>query len=172
MILKKYDNFFNPSLQRILYNFITNSYYKIGWDDSPEVQHRKYPCLHSLFSTEDVEKLNILPTIFKKIKHKQITMDNFDKCIINLSKNLDVNFIHNHPNQMVILHYSNLTWNPEWGGETVFYKNNARDILESNPYIPNRAILFDGEINHTIKAQNMLGPCFRFTMSLFFNILK
>jgi SM-20-related protein len=62
-----------------------------------------------------------------------------------------------------------MTWNPEWGGETVFYEDNGRDILESSPYTPNRAIIFDGSIKHTIKAQNILGPSYRFTTSLFFH---
>ena len=82
---------------------------------------------------------------------------------------MDVNFIHTHPDQIVALHYSNLTWNPEWGGETLFYKDNKRDILLSSPYVPNRLLIFDGAIPHTIKAQNLMGPSYRFTTSVFFN---
>ena len=132
--------------------------------------HRMYPCLHSPYTFEAVKSVEILDVILDKLKNKNITINNYIKCIINLTKNMDVNFIHNHPNQVVFLHYSNLTWNPEWGGETVFYKDNGKDILESSPYTPNRAIIFDGNIKHTIKAQNILGPSYRFTTSLFFNI--
>ena len=171
-MIKKYDNFFDTNIQSRLFNTIINSNFRMGWDDSDEIQHRMHPCLHSLYSFEDIKNLKILNLVLEKLKHKNITIDNYDKCIINLTKNMDINFIHNHPNQIVFLHYSNITWNPEWGGETVFYKDNRIDILESSPYTPNRAIIFDGNINHTIKAQNILGPSYRFTTSIFFNILK
>lgn len=56
----------------------------------------------------------------------------------------------------MFLHYSNCSWNPEWGGETLFYKDNGKDVLDCNPYVPNRGVIFDGSILHTIKAQNTL----------------
>lgn len=39
---------------------------------------------------------------------------------------MDVNFIHVHENEIVALYYCNLTWQPEWGGETLFYKDNKK----------------------------------------------
>jgi hypothetical protein len=168
-MIEKYDNFFTPAIQTELHNSIMNSNFRIGWEDSIEVQHRMHPNLHSPYSFKDVQSLRILDVVLDKLKEKNITINDYNKCVINLTKNMDVNFIHNHPDQVVFLHYSNLTWNPEWGGETVFYEHNGKDILESNPYTPNRAIIFDGQIKHTLKSQNNLGPTYRFTTSLFFN---
>ena len=168
-MIKIIDNFFENKIQTQLFHTIMNSNFRIGWGDSSEVQHRMYPCLHSPYTFDDVKNLKILDVVLDKLKNKNITINNYDKCVINLTKNMDVNFIHNHTDQLVFLHYSNLTWNPEWGGETVFYKDNGKDIMESSPYTPNRGIIFDGEIKHTIKAQNILGPSYRFTTSLFFN---
>ena len=91
------------------------------------------------------------------------------KCIVNLVKPLDVNFIHVHPDQLVALYYVNITWNPEWGGETLFYKEDRKTISLASPYTPNKLIFFDGKIPHTIKAQNLIGPSYRFTLSIFFN---
>ena len=119
-MIEKYDNFFKPSIQAQLFNTIIKSTFKIGWEDSEEIQHRMYPCLHSPYTFEDVKSVEILDVVLDKLKNKNITINNYIKCVINLTKNMDVNFIHNHPNQVVFLHYSNLTWNPEWGGETVF----------------------------------------------------
>jgi len=125
--------------------------------------------LHSHWSFEDVKNLRILNLVLDKLKDKNITIDNFDKCVINLTKPLDVNFTHLHTDQIVFLHYSCLTWNPQWGGETIFYEKDMKTILKCNPYVSNRAVIFDGDIPHTIKAQNILGPSYRFTTSLFFN---
>ena len=167
--METYDNFLDPAKCTELFKSIMNSYYKIGWDDTDEPQHKPFPNLHSSYSFSEVQKLKILNPILDKLKDKNIGINNYDKCIINLTKPMDVNFIHSHPNQTVALHYSNITWNPEWGGETLFYKNNKRDILFSSPYIPNRLLIFDGETPHTIKSQNLMGPSYRFTTSIFFN---
>ena len=168
-MMQIYDNFFDTEKCSRIYSTLLNSYYKIGWTDSEEPQHRAYPNLHAKYSFEDIKNLKIIDTVLDKLKDKNITIDNYDTCIINLTKPLDVNFIHCHPNQIVFLHYSCLSWNPEWGGETIFYKDDKKNILEATAYVPNRAIIFDGNIPHTIKAQNILGPSYRFTTSIFFN---
>tara|TARA_R110000824_G_C14829112_1_gene637672 strand:- start:51 stop:563 length:513 start_codon:yes stop_codon:yes gene_type:complete len=164
-----YDNFFNTKKCADIYSTILKSHYIIGWEDSDEPQHRAYPNLHSPYSFDDVKNLKIINDVLDKLKDKNITIDNYDKCMVNLTKPLDVNFMHCHPGQIVFIHYSCLTWNPEWGGETIFYKDDKKSVLKCNNYVPNRAVIFDGEIPHTIKAQNIVGPSYRFTLSLFFN---
>lgn len=152
-----------------MYDMTINSEYRIGWEDSAELQYKSFPNLHGQWGFKDLQKSKILTPVLEKLKKKNITIDNYWKCIVNLTKPLDVNFIHIHPNQIVALYYSNLTWDPQWGGESLFYEDNKRDIRLSSPYVPNRLLIFDGSIPHTIKAQNLSGPSYRFTTSLFFN---
>lgn len=168
-MIEIYDNFFDVKKLTNIYTTIMDCNFRIGWDDSPEPQHKTHPCLHSNWSFEDVKSVEILNPVLDKLKDKNITIDNYKKCIINLTKPLDVNFIHCHPNEIVFLYYPCLTWNPEWGGETIFYKEDRKTVLKCNPYVSNRAIIFDGNISHTIKSQNIIGPSYRFTMTLFFN---
>ena len=168
-MIEIYDNFFNAEKLETLYINILRTNYRIGYADGPEAQSQIHQCLHSHWSFEDIKNLRILNLVLDKLKDKNITIDNFDKCVINLTKPLDVNFTHLHSNQIVFLHYSCLTWNPQWGGETLFYEKDMKTILKCNPYVPNRAVIFDGNIPHTVKAQNILGPSYRFTTSLFFN---
>ena len=171
-MIKKYDNFFPPHIQTRIFGYIITSNYAIGWDDSTEVQHRAHPNLHRRFILEKDSEwwLNpILECVLPKLTDKNITKEDFKEGYFNLTKPCDINFIHNHPDCYVFLHYSNCSWNPEWGGETLFYKDNGKDVLDCNPYVPNRGVIFDGSILHTIKAQNTLGPSYRFTTSLFFN---
>ena len=58
-MIEKYDNFFTPTIQGQLFNTIIHSNFKIGWDDSDEVQHRMYPCLHSPYTFEDLKNITI-----------------------------------------------------------------------------------------------------------------
>tara|TARA_R110002020_G_scaffold467963_1_gene691888 strand:- start:238 stop:780 length:543 start_codon:yes stop_codon:yes gene_type:complete len=165
-----YDNFLAASHMDTIYGFLQNAYYRIGWHDTQQPQHRAFPNLHSKFTPEGVKSLNILNPVLEKFKDTHITKDNYKQCIINLTKPLDVNFIHTHPyNEIVALYYCNPTWDVEWGGETLFYADNRKDIRFANPYTPNRLIIFNGDISHTIKSQNLLGPSYRFSISLFFN---
>ena len=165
-MIKTVNDFFPNDQSQAIFNFIIKSLYKIGWEDSDEPQHRAYPNIHSQYSKEDVDKIKILPPILKELK---LSEKHYDKCIINLTKPMDVNFIHMHPDQIVALYYANITWNPEWGGETIFYKEDRKTVELCSPFVPNRLIIFDGKIPHTIKSQNLIGPAYRFTMSVFFN---
>jgi len=165
-MIKIYDNFLPNDQSSSLFGFIVNSLYKIGWEDTDEPQHKAYSNIHSLYSKEDLEKIKILKPILEKIK---LSEKHYEKCVVNLTKPMDVNFIHMHPNKIVAVYYANMSWNPEWGGETIFYKKDRKTVDLCNPYTPNRLVVFDGSIPHTIKSQNIIGPSYRFTISLFFN---
>jgi len=163
------DNFLEPSDLERVYGIAINSNFCIGWDDSQEVHKRAFPCLYSNYSREDIASLNINSYLQNKIKNKYVKEDKIKKCIVNLTKPNDVNFIHTHPDEVSVLLYINPTWHTDWGGETIFYKKDFKDILYTSIYTPNKCIIFDGNIPHTIKAQNILAPSYRFTLTLFFN---
>ena len=165
-MIKTYDNFFVSDQSSLIYDFVLNSLYRIGWEDTSEPHHRSYPNIHSNYSKQDIDKIKILKPILDKVN---LDEKHYQKCIVNLVKPLDLNFIHVHPYQMVALYYANLTWNPEWGGETIFYEQDKKTIKLANPYTPNQLVVFDGSVPHTIKSQNILGTSYRFTISLFFN---
>jgi len=169
--IKSFDNFLPTVAHHTIYDIVINSLYKIGWTDTKEERHKPYPNLHSLYGFEDVQRLNILDSIFK-LNIRDVSIDTYWKCVVNLTKPLDLNFIHVHPNQVGVLYYVNETWNPEWGGETLFYEDNKKDIRFSSPYTPNRLIVFDGSIPHTIKAQNISGATYRFSITFLFRRKK
>lgn len=162
------DTFLEPSDLERVYGICINSNFCIGWDDSQEVHKRAFPCLYSNYLQKDVNLLNINNYLYSKVKNKYVKEKNFKKCIVNLTKPNDVNFIHTHPNEVAVLLYINPTWSVDWAGETIFYKNDMKEILYTSCYIPNRCIIFDGNIPHTIKSQNLLGPSYRFTITFFF----
>tara|TARA_R100001163_G_scaffold64468_1_gene58788 strand:+ start:592 stop:1128 length:537 start_codon:yes stop_codon:yes gene_type:complete len=167
-MIETYDDFLSSSSCQRLYSALMNSVFRIGWGDSDELHHRQYPNLYAEYSTEELRKLKILDPVLNILIKDSITMDNYFRCRINLTKPLDLNFIHVHPDQIVALYYCNLTWSPEHGGETIFYTDDKKHIKLATPYTANRLIIFDGSIPHTIKAQNLLGQTYRFTLSLFF----
>lgn len=56
-------------------------------------------------------------------------------------------------NHYTFLYYPMPMWQPEWGGETVFYQPSG-DIAAAIAPIPNRGVFFDSRIPHTGRAPN------------------
>lgn len=151
-----------------IHEYVLNSNFRLGWSDRFDKQN---PNLYSSYKKEEVETSLLtkhLKTVSKKSKLK-FNIDNFDKCIVNLSKCGDYYFSHSHKNNIVLLYYVNLEWKDGFAGETIFYENNLIDAKSVVSFVPGRIVIFDGEIPHTIRPQSTYGPDFRFTISYFVN---
>lgn len=55
------------------------------------------------------------------------------------------------PDHFTLLYYPMPSWEPGWGGETVFHRNSGEIALAVLPK-PNRAVLFDARIPHEGRA--------------------
>ena len=67
------------------------------------------------------------------------------------------------PNGRTLLYYANSNWRPEWGGKTIFLRN-ENELEYKNP-IPNSAILFPGEIPHMAEGTSRLFTGLRVTVA-------
>ena len=68
-MIKVFDDFLKPSEHDFIYEFALNSHYKIGWNDTNNPEHKRYPNIYSSYSKEDVEKINILDPVNKILKN-------------------------------------------------------------------------------------------------------
>jgi hypothetical protein len=50
-------------------------------------------------------------------------------------------------NDITVLYYANLNWQPDWGGETIFYKDDNDAVLAVSPR-PGRLVVSRGAILH------------------------
>jgi len=169
--IKVYDDVL-PLLNRYsLYEYIKKSHFQIGWEDTGEIEYSNFKYLHSLYNNEDLLNLNFINLITNNNSELKLlfTTHTIVKCVVNLSRPMDVYFNHCHHQDKVLLYYANLRWKEEWGGETLFYDDNLRDIFYASAYTPGRIIVFDGKIPHTLRAQASIGTQFRFTFSIFLN---
>ena len=165
-----YDNVVPSALRQQIHDFCINSVYQLGWQDSQEPS--KYiPNLHSHWSIEDLDKIQITPYIqtYAIDKTPWFTGKKLNKIVVNLVRPMDIHYIHHHSGQHVVLYYVNLDWKDGWYGETIFYDEfKENNIIFTSPYIPGRIILFDGNIPHAIRPQSTNGPKFRISITLFF----
>jgi len=172
MKIEVFDNIIDYNTRNNIYVFCKNSNFKIGWEDSDDIDKRFNPCLYSDWNQEDLKNsllFDYLGVLISKSKYKNdYNIENIEKVVCNLSKPGDVNFLHTHKDHNVILYYVNLDWNDGYYGETVFTDNQGKENIFTSNYVPGRFILFDGTIPHSIRPQSFLGPKYRFTVSIFF----
>ena len=168
--LDVFDDVFTLSFRNFAYTFIKNSYFKIGWLDSdvPERMPNNY-YLHSQYEEKDLNDLGILKELQNSCVWDFIKDYEIFRSIVNLNTPADVNYAHVNVGQKVLLYYINLDWQQGWHGETQFYSEDLTRIQFTSPYTPGRLILFDGNIPHTVRPQSIIGPQFRFTMSIDLN---
>lgn len=92
---------------------------------------------------------------------------------INLGIKSDVQELHvdaydDDGQTRTLLYYANKTWQSHWGGETIFFDNDAEEIEYVVRYRPGRVVVFDSVIPHLAHVQTPLGPRYRFTIALKF----
>lgn len=168
MNIKIYDDSVPFYTRKKVYDFIVHSTFMIkGWEDSNDLETSKSD-LHSRWSIEDLKNCKLYPYI-----SKIHSFDNFDKCVVNLTKPGDYHYTHTHTNThgkdiTVILYYANLEWRDSWAGETIFY-DKYKNNISAYEYTPGRLLKFSGMTPHSIRPQSFNGPQYRFTISTFFN---
>jgi Rps23 Pro-64 3,4-dihydroxylase Tpa1-like proline 4-hydroxylase len=179
MAIEVFDDIIPMNIRNFIYSFAVNSKYKIvGWNDRNDLELIDKHDLHSPWSYEDLENSKIVPYISKVLKKSKhfnsytikatpSTSNDFFSCTINAVKPNDHYFTHSHLEGTIsVLYYINMEWQHNWAGETIFYKENMKDINFTSSFVPGRFILFEDE-PHTIRPQSFIGPAYRFTMALF-----
>jgi len=170
--IKVYDNVLSFNDALIVEEQCLDNDYTIGWKDTPQSEDR---FLHSSWDGRDwanaaqsgeiTHFLNILGSSqpFTKLDGRIVT-----RSVINCNTIADSMSVHNHIGSDVMLYYVNREWKPEWGGETVFYDESGKEIIYTSPYVPNRMILFAGELPHRYNPPSRVAPKYRFSISTFF----
>ena len=169
-MIRVYDNFLEDYKREELYMMSVTTDYKIGWDDSSTIEYRQYPCFYHEVTKQEWEDLDFLNNITNI--PEELNDLTFTKAVINLVTPSAVHFPHTHQNQTVLCYYYNTEWRDEWYGETIFYNQQKSDATNVVMYKPNRAVLFKGEIPHSIRPASFIAAQYRFTLSIFFEDSK
>jgi Rps23 Pro-64 3,4-dihydroxylase Tpa1-like proline 4-hydroxylase len=168
-MIKVFDHIFPTAYQEFLYQFATNSLYRIGSQDGPAtLDRRNHVYVHSEWSMEDLANSGFQEYLEKSNASSLLAGRKVVRATINLSVPSDTNFIHTHLDQLVGVYYLNLDWKPEWAGETLFYNDSMTEIIHASVYKPNRMIVFNGSVPHTIRPQAFSAPHYRLTLATFF----
>lgn len=117
-----------------------------------------------LASSADIDKALLprdpfflrLRAIAEKMFPGEVLQD--QRAYVNSAVYGDSYYIHRdcpeRSNNVTVLYYANLIWQPDWGGETIFYKDDNDAVLAVSPR-PGRLVISRGAILHraTVPAQ-------------------
>jgi hypothetical protein len=158
-----FDNVFTFAQTQTNYMFLTNSLYKITGGAGVELEDRYHHAMQSMFSDEDLNNFGIL----KKLPSQAASILKGHTPIRSYS--LLVNFTqkpHFHIDtefSYTLLYYANPTWNPDWGGETVFANDDMDEVGYCSMYKPGRIVIFESSILHKPNTSVVGTPEFRST---------
>lgn len=156
-----------------IYRYVTMSNYRLGWDDSPQLEKSGYKSMHCRMTEAELEASGLGDILRKEEIQQHISGYVFETSVINLSTSNDTNFTHTHPSDWkVVLYYANLEWKSEFYGETMFFNHSDTEVVQTVRYTPGRIVIFDGDTPHSIRPQSILGPQYRFTVATMFKKVK
>jgi hypothetical protein len=167
--IRVYDDVLEEHYRSFLYRFALASNFSLGWSDSVILEKSGVRSLHCVFSPDDLQRLKLFDALQKTPLNAEFDGYEVGKVVLNLSVPSDANYIHAHGEDKVLLIYVNLEWQDGWHGETLFYSQSKKEVVFANPYTPNRVVVFDAKIPHTIRPQSSAGPLYRFTLAIVLN---
>ena len=125
-----------------------------------------HPILESFFKQD---------SLTESIFHKYIPNNKYQhsRSYINLGVTSDINNNHvdSRGDTKTVLYYANRTWDPGWGGQTIFLSDDCKEIVKTVTPVPGRFVIFDGRVPHNVLPMNSRSaPSYRFTVAFKFEL--
>tara|TARA_B100000405_G_scaffold220939_1_gene156918 strand:+ start:238 stop:786 length:549 start_codon:yes stop_codon:yes gene_type:complete len=70
------------------------------------------------------------------------------------------------PSTKLIIYFTNIKWMSQYGGDIIFYDQHAKSVICIIPCVPNRMIVFEGDLIHRISTPNKHNMLTTFTAIL------
>jgi len=165
--------------QRIrINNYLRRSGWKFGWRSNEKsdyfrfwhkhfagsINHNEptYDCSEELKSNSDIiHQLWCIISSNILLRHRLV------RCYANGMTYGDDGTTHRDatlPNNYTAIYYPHKVWEPDWGGETVFFNKMKTDIVASVYPKSNRLVVFDGTTPHVARGVSRTCPVFRVTL--------
>lgn len=167
-----FDNVFDFKDQSGIFDYVKRSRYSLDRTPSESVvQSQQFTTLLSEYNIYDLLHIEF----FKNKDIQKLVSENqyrLHRAYVNLSTAQDVYHYHvdsTHDNDKTMLYYCNTYWEENWEGETHFGDDNAKEIIASASFKPNRIVLFNGTIPHKSSQPSFFAREYRFVLTLKFS---
>lgn len=179
------DDALDPALQKKIYDTLRNGNWKHGWKSDAKTDqfafwHRhlagslvpdhagqdgkgeQYECADELKRTSP-----LFHDVWQHLHDRALTGHQLVRCYANAFPFGCDGTIHTDSiaaHSFTSVYYPHDEWNPNWGGETVFFNRGKTDIVASVYPKPNRLVLFPGTIPHVARGLARSCPKMRITL--------
>lgn len=183
--VRVYDNILAESyrnkLQDYLYDSTSAAGWKFGWKSSHKTDsfsfwHRHFGGYHK--SEEQTNAFDCEPLIkefpliyefwqYLKTTEGPLKGHRLIRCYANGYPYGSDGTVHTdtqQPNTFTTIYYPHYGWDPNWGGETVFFNYDKTDTIGCVYPKPNRMVIFDGRIPHVGRGVSRSCPLMRVTL--------
>lgn len=167
-----FDNIFEFKDSSAIFNYVKKSRYGLDRTASHSVvQSQQFVTLLSEYNIFDLLHIEF----FKPKQIQEIIKENqyrLHRAYVNLSTAQDIYHYHVDSTDdldKTMLYYCNTYWEENWEGETHFGDDNAKEILASVSFKPNRLVLFNGSIPHKSSQPSFFAKEYRFVLTLKFS---
>lgn len=167
-----FDDVFELKDQSGIFDYVKKSRYTLDRTSSHSVvQSQQFVTLLSEYNIFDLLHIQFFQSklIQSIVKENQFRLH---RAYVNLSTSQDI--YHYHVDSYddldkTMLYYCNTYWEESWEGETHFGDNNAKEIVASVSFKPNRLVLFNGSIPHKSSQPSFFAREYRFVLTLKFS---
>lgn len=182
--VRVYDNILAESYQNKLNEYLHNnndgSGWKFGWRSISRAGEFSFWHRHFAGYQKSEEETNAFdcepliepfPLIYEFWKYLKTTDTlkghRLIRCYANGYPYGSDGSVHTDTNQLntfTSIYYPHPGWNPDWGGETVFFNYDKTDAIGCVYPKPNRMVVFDGRIPHVGRGVSRTCPLMRVTL--------
>ena len=136
-----YDDFLSSDLQNFVWEYCIESSYTYGEYDTPETPPTGM--------VHEIEGNDIYKLFYEKTKDLVPKNFNLYRMYVNCFAPSECPYFHTDGEGITFLYYPQHTWDIDMGGETQFVID---DEIKGIFPIPNRLVMFDGNILHRATA--------------------
>lgn len=158
-----YDNVFTAHEQFAFSAFVEQSLYQVGTLSYFSTESTEDSFLRCQISEQDLDRFGIFKSPrLEPIAHHWNGLPK--RYWFTLSTYLSQYRFHCdtwHEGTKTFVYYTNMKWDIDWGGETLFCNKNG-DVELAVEYKPNRAIVFDNHLKHKPVGMSVIGHPWRF----------
>lgn len=160
-----------------IYAYLNSPGWRFGWQSKPGADRWSFWHKHFAGSekgdddkqyeceAELAEKNHPMSSVWKSLEKSKLIGHRLVRCYANAFTYGCDGTLHRdsgEPDSFTSVYYPHKEWAPNWGGETVFFKD--RDIVASIYPKPNRLTVFPGAFDHVARGVSRDCPQMRITL--------
>ena len=154
-----YDNFLEEHVAQLIDMQIREVSWKYDYDSKPNwtQKHWHVFCGHNIKEC-NLNGFDFIEPIWNGIKNIDSTLE-LERAYLNAHAYGIEPHIHRDDGDMTFIYYPRMDWKNDWGGGTVIYDNDVKDITHHINYKGNRLIKFPADLPH--QAQPVSRECYQ-----------